>query len=273
MTKDFILGGGFIGCGLKQLMPNAEMITQKIGNYFPLILIHYFKGWEEFYSGKISYCKQLYEEEYDVEKYFLKSRGAIPDYYRTDVMPNGFNFVDFNYSKYFEQFKFRKASVLGLDVKKKKIYVAEGDKKEWIKFDNVYITFSPSKLGFKYKAEMPTKIALFRFEDWISSTPDSLFYHSNQVYHRRWDMRNNAIRGLYLEQSIPSIFPNNIMLRSPLHDGHFMGVWPGHIFAHFPERRREELEEKGIYLVGRNAELNYDRIDETLVRAKKRFHL
>jgi hypothetical protein len=78
-------------------------------------------------------------------------------------------------------------------------------------------------------------------------------------------MNCHCFKGIYREQAIPSILPNNIVLEGE-EGWSFEGIYPGHIFAHFPEHRKLELEEAGVFLVGRQASLNYERVDETIMR-------
>jgi len=277
---DYILGGGFVGCALKTLFPDAVMVSEKVGSDFPLILIHEFPDWEKVYpKASIRRCEQTYENGFDLEEYFIKSRGAIPDLYTKGKgdLNREFNYVDFNYQEYFGSMEknLLKERVIDVNTDNKKITFASGTS---VEYDRLFLTFSPSQLGFKYESKMPMKIALFRYSDpYLSHIEDGnsiIKYYSNGPISRIWKSDSKAISGWYIEQSIPSILPNNIRLDPPRSGGYkFLGIWPGHIFAHFPERRRNELEEMGVYLVGRNAELNYDRIDETIVRIRKKFDI
>ena len=133
--------------------------------------------------------------------------------------------------------------------------------------------------GFKYDTKMPMKIAIFNHRDFPFGAdtvmPTEIFYKSKGQISRIWQCDSKAIRGKFLEQPVPSLLPNNVRMDPPIKDNGyiFQGIWPGHIFAHFPERRREELELNGIYLVGRSAELNYDRIDESILKIKKKLEI
>lgn len=268
MTKDIIIGCGFVGAALKTLLPDAKVISQKKGNIFPLVLIHKFLGYEELYpNSTIRECQLKYEEGYDTVEYFKKSRGGIPDYRKEERKPESFEFIDFDYKKYFWQKKYETAMVTGIDEKNREIKVNS----EWRKFDRLFITVSMNNFGYYYHYETYKKLAIFKVTLYPIEVENTIFYFSSKDYTRIWNFNCNSLQGDYIEQPIPAILPNNTVLSCPILTGEFMGIFQGHVFGQFPEKRRKELEEQEIHLVGRQALCDYSRVDENIVDFKRRF--
>jgi len=261
--RDFIIGGGFIGCALKTLMPEATLISKGLGNVFPLVLVHHFEGWEKFYpKAEIKTCKLEYEQGYNIDEYFQKSRGeeSLYSVVANDEMPKNFQFLDFSYEEYFDSFDFMDGFVTEL-YPEKHCFVLHRQK---VYYDNLFITIPLVVLKFKTdeEAKMKKKLALFEIPGGVRE--NKITYFSNKLYHRTWEFKSKAVSGIYIEQSVDSILPNNIVLNSPTGIGKFLGIFGGHVSGKLGQSQEEFLKKNDIYVYGRNARLTYERIDQVI---------
>lgn len=269
--RDFIIGAGFVGCMIKQLMPEATLISDKCGTDNPLVLIHAFSDFHYFFpSAMDETCRMEYEEDYDQEEYFLKTRGFVK-HHEISKRPTEFDFIDMNYREYFKNFEkeIYKSKIIEINIGDKTIKHSNG--LVW-DFDRLFITIQPFKFFPSIiKKVQYRNIALYKKVIKIEKDANTICYSSNKICNRVWDINAKNIKIHMAEQGISKELPPNIVLQSPFTFYEFDKIIEGHFVGEALKSDITMLEDRGAFLIGRNSGLNNDRIDETIIKFKQRF--